>query len=77
MIKNVNFKENPDRLNAIITTPENIQKVTQWAQKSGIDTKKIVDFDGFIDKHNKQNEQNNILRLPIERMLGAGLQRKG
>lgn len=77
MIKNVNFKENPDRLNAIITTPENIQKVTQWAQEAGVDTKKIVDFDGFIDKHSKQNEQSNILRLPIERMLEAGSQRKG
>ena len=48
LIGNVSFRENPERLYSIITTPENIDKVTKWTEKSSIDLSKIHDFEGFI-----------------------------
>ena len=53
LIGNVSFKEHPERLYAIITTPENIERVTEWAKKSGVDSSKICDFDGFIQLFEK------------------------
>ncbi len=50
MIDNVNFKDNPGRLVAIITTPENIETVTKWAKENHIDVKKVMDFEKFIEK---------------------------
>lgn len=53
-IGNVSFKENPERLYAIITTPENIARLTEWGQKANIDLTKIQDFEGFLQKIIKQ-----------------------
>lgn len=47
LMSNVSFKENPERLVSIITSPENLQRVSQWAQEAGIDISKICDYDGF------------------------------
>lgn len=47
LMSNVSFKENPERLVSVITSPENLERVSQWAQESGIDTSKICDYDGF------------------------------
>ena len=63
MIGNVDFKENPERLYSIITTPENIERVSEWAEKSGVDLSKVIDFDGFI-KHVEQ-ERDAKLRQSI------------
>lgn len=57
LIGNVSFKENPERLYAIITTPENIEIVTEWAEKVNIDLSKIHDFEGFIQEIGKQKTQ--------------------
>ena len=57
LIGNVSFKENPERLYSIITTPENIEKVTEWAEKANIDLSKIHDFEGFIQEIGKQKTQ--------------------
>lgn len=54
MIKNVNFKDTSERLAAIITTPENLEKVKEWAEGSRIDVSKIMDFDAFVDKYSGQ-----------------------
>ena len=50
MIDNVDFKENPDRLVAIVTTPENIERVSQWAGKGGIDSSKVMLFEKFVER---------------------------
>lgn len=57
LIGNVSFKENPERLYAIITTPENIERVTEWAEKGNIDLSKVYDFEGFIQDIEKQKTQ--------------------
>ena len=54
LIGNVSFRENPERLYSIITTPENIEVVTKWAEKANIDISKIHDFEGFIAEIAKQ-----------------------
>lgn len=57
LISNVSFKENPERLYSIITTPENIEKVSEWAEKANIDLSKIHDFEDFIKDIKKQKIQ--------------------
>ncbi len=57
IIGNVSFKENPERLHSIITTPENIEKVSEWAKKANIDLSKIHDFEDFIKEIKKQKIQ--------------------
>lgn len=59
LMQNVSFKDEPDRLVSIITTPENIDKVTDWSQECGIDVSKIYDFDGFI----KSIEKNELIKV--------------
>lgn len=54
LIGNVSFREKPERLYSIITTPENIEIVTEWAEKANIDISKIHDFEGFIAEIAKQ-----------------------
>lgn len=63
MIRNVDFRKNPERLVAIISTPENIERLTQWANEGGIDSSKVMDFDKFIRIQNneKTKTQANIL----------------
>lgn len=63
MIDNVDFKENPDRLVAVITTPENIARVRNWAKEGGIKTSKIMDFDDFINQYQQQNKQKSPFAL--------------
>ena len=58
LIGNVPFKDNPERLYSIITTPENIEKVSEWAKNANIDLSKIHDYDSFI----KEMERNVILQ---------------
>ena len=56
-IKNVDLNKNPERLVAVITTPENIETVRDWAKDGGININKIVDFDTFIKNYQKQNNK--------------------
>lgn len=60
LMGNVNFKQEPNRLYGIITTPENIEKVSQWAEVSGIDLNKIHDFDEFAKSFEKQKDTVKI-----------------
>lgn len=61
-INNVYFNKNPNRLIAIITTPENIERVKKWLQQSNlnIDEKVVVDYDQFLqyckDNYIKQDK---------------------
>ena len=47
-INNINFKEEPDRLYGIITSEENIKRVTLWAAANNISTNKIFTFTSFL-----------------------------
>lgn len=48
LMGNINFKDEPDRLVGIITSPENIENVKEWGSQIGIDSLKIKDFDDFV-----------------------------
>ena len=47
LMGNVNFKEEPSRLYAIITTPENINMVSKWCKENNVDSGKVYDYDSF------------------------------
>jgi len=63
IINNVYFEKHPQRLKAIITTPENIDLVKQWIAQSelNIDTDVVVDFERFIinmkDKYQQETSK--------------------
>ena len=61
-IGDVDFKADPDQLYAIITTPENIETVKQWATKGGSDPNKVHTYDTFI-----QTLQQNIQGITNEK----------
>jgi hypothetical protein len=48
-VDGVNFKVEPERLCAIITTPENIQKVKKWCEQYGLDKDRVLTHDDFIE----------------------------
>ncbi|MBQ8615322.1 MAG: hypothetical protein IJ415_02010 [Clostridia bacterium] len=60
IIANVDFKQNPERLKAIITTPENVEKVKFWIKEYGLNVKTniVVDYDEFISKSLEFSKDN-------------------
>lgn len=62
IMNNVNFKNNPERLYAILTTPENIKRVNEWCGEAGIDLGKIYDFDEF----SKKLEETDVVQDAVE-----------
>lgn len=52
---NVQFDRKPEKLYAIITTPENQKKVKWWMQKNNFSPDKVVDFAGFREKLEQEN----------------------
>lgn len=46
-IFNVNFKENPERIHSLITTPENITLVQNWLKQNNY-SYPVCDYDSFI-----------------------------
>lgn len=58
-VDGVSFRDQPQRLYGIITTPENIEKVKEWCEQYGIDSKKVF-------THSKFNEKFKDLKLNIE-----------
>ena len=49
-IPNVYLRKNPEQLYAVITTPENKDRVKWWMQKNNFDPKKVYDFNSFKEK---------------------------
>lgn len=47
-MNNVNFKNNPNQLVGILTTPENIERVQGWMIDSGLDFNKVYTFEKFL-----------------------------
>ena len=54
-IQSTNFREDPDKLVAIITTNENIDRLKKVAKENGIDENKITDHDSFIEMYKQKN----------------------
>ena len=48
-VQGVNFREEPDRLVAIITTNENLERLRKLASETGFDPAKVVTREGFLD----------------------------
>lgn len=46
-IGNVYFRERPDKLRAIMTSDENLERVREWVKAKGIDPDKVVEFFSF------------------------------
>lgn len=66
-IRNVDFSAEPERLVAVVTTPENISRVRDWANDAGVDTGKIMDFDAFIKTRKEMQNTSNLIRLNKQR----------
>ena len=49
-IPNVSFRKDPQKLYAIVTTPENVDRVKWWAQKNNFPSEKVSDFATFKNK---------------------------
>lgn len=56
LLHSVNFKENPEQLFGLITTPENIGQVTEWMEKSGFHDKGVYTFEGFVEAVKEKSE---------------------
>ena len=54
-ISNVYLRKNPKQLFAIITTPENQNRVKWWMKKNNFDPKKVYDFESFKEKIEEEN----------------------
>lgn len=53
LMNGVDFKSNPERLVAVISTPENVPVLQSWLSKNGMESEKAIDFDGFIHSIDK------------------------
>ena len=56
-MESVNFREHPEQLYGIISTPENMIRIQEWLAKAGYDPALAYTFDGFI--HKLDLEKNN------------------
>lgn len=45
---NVNFRENPNQLFGVFTTPENILRVKEWMKESGFNPEQVYTFESFL-----------------------------
>lgn len=46
---NVNFRENPNQLFGVFTTPENILRVKEWMKESGFNPEQVYTFESFLE----------------------------
>lgn len=61
-VDSISFRQNPDQLFAVITSPENTERLKEWANGSGVDASKIHDFDSFTQLFTSRldNGENTI-----------------
>ena len=57
-IKNIDFRNDPDRLVAVVITPENVGMITELAQKHDVDASKLMTFESFLNKCRLQYRKN-------------------
>lgn len=48
LLHSVDFRQNPEQLFGVFTTPENIGKVKEWMNSSGFNPDSVYTFEGFI-----------------------------
>ena len=51
-MESVNFREHPEQLRGIITSPENISRVQEWLLEANLNPALVYDFEGFIKQMN-------------------------
>jgi len=47
LMNSLNIRKEPERLFAIITTPENYERLLEWCQNNNIEDEKIYEYDDF------------------------------
>ena len=62
---NTFFKKTPDRLYAIITTPENIKRVKRWMEKNALPSEKVMNFESFQEKIANLTSKQIIKKDPV------------
>lgn len=76
-MESVNFREHPEQLYGIISTPENMIRIQEWLLNSGYNPGLAYTFDGFIrklemEKNNKSfDERYHYDPEPITQTLGS------
>ena len=50
LMKTVDFSQNPEQLYGVFTTPENIDRLSTWMQKAGLDSSKVYTFESFLEQ---------------------------
>ena len=66
-IETVDFKSDPNRIVAIVSTTENKERISELAQRYHIDPEKVYTFDGFIEHLSKQNSSELLTTLKEEK----------
>lgn len=73
VMNSIDFKQEPERLYAIVTTPENIEKVKGWLFDSHMSMDLAYTFDGFIKKmeivQEKKGHNNDALNDKVENAI--------
>lgn len=76
-MESVNFREHPEQLYGIISTPENMIRIQEWLLNSGYNPGLAYTFDGFIrklemEKNSKSfDERYHYDPEPINQTLGS------
>ena len=57
LMDTVDFNKEPERLYAVVSTPENMNDLKTWVQEAGLSSDLVFTFDGFIQEIEKIAEQ--------------------
>lgn len=57
LLHSVNFRENPEQLFGVFTTPENIEQVTKWMEEAGFKDKGVYTFEGFLEAVKEKSQE--------------------
>ncbi len=62
LMPSINFKQNPEQLFGVFTTPENVKNVKEWMQKSGFNENLAYTFEEFLQvvKETSQTIDENV-----------------
>lgn len=74
LLHSVDFRQNPEQLFGIFTTPENIPNVQNWLIESGFEPNLVYTFEGFIEAvKQKSNEIDGITTGHTEQIEGSAI----